>query len=826
MSEMASSHGDPAVSIVMSVHNDEATVARALESCLAQSLEDVEVICVDGGSTDATCEVVEQFAARDSRVRVPGRPADQSPFDARRDGIMEATAPFALFLNGNDELLKDAARLAVESSREQCADVVGFGVEKIIAGKVDSSNRHKVLRPQYAELFDDEVFSGMFPVGEIVDGHLWGCLWTVGLLRGAYDKFPRNLPLERSNDLAISMLALARARKYTSTLDCLYRHYELPPRGIQPVDGLCEFSSCLSDLDAIDVAVENIHEFARDLDSSEELRRSCDSVRLSVIQEILHCAVRVEDESDQATCLEMLCEKVGSADVVRATAAFFRDGLQFISQHHKSLGVPPAREPRTVMLFTWNLKSGGVQGVLVSQAKHLVDAGYRVVVAVWTPRGRVHTLPEGVELAVISGRWLGEKLDKLQEICKEYAVDYAIDHSILYNDEWPYLALTAETLGVRTIGWIHSFALRPMLDFNHRTAYLTRYLPLLDKVVTLSSTDVAFWRSQGIDQVVYLPNPPSPWLLDRPLAGRPRELSRGAVRLVWWGRIQQHTKQVRELVDIAAALRQLGVEFRLTIIGPDSDDLTAEDLRDEAVKRGVSDAVVLTGPLHGEELLTELEQSDFCVFTSAIEGYLLTLVEGQALGLPVAMYELPWLAVVEGNDGIITSGQRDSRGLAQKIAALSRDPVAYRQRSRASLEAAARALQHDFTELYSQLLTGKLPLKYSPDRTLEMADLLMDRAVAFHEQNVLRLAHGAGESGAGPGAGAGAQSEAEVRRLKSEVLDAKRKLRAERAKSQRRVEALRDDTTRDNRNLRALRTWIKGHPRIHRLARRVKRATR
>lgn len=140
--------------------------------------------------------------------------------------------------------------------------------------------------------------------------------------------------------------------------------------------------------------------------------------------------------------------------------------------------------------------------------------------------------------------------------------------------------------------------------------------------------------------------------------------------------------------------------------------------------------------MHGETLRNALEQTDLYVGTSAIEGYPLTLVEAQSLGLPLAIYELPWLATLKGNRGVLTAPQYDARGLAQEIAALRADPGRYEEMSRASLEAARSVLAHDFTELYSRLVEDSVPNDDHTEVAIPDAEILIDRAVAFAEQNI------------------------------------------------------------------------------------------
>ena len=58
----------PKISIVMAAYNEEGEVGRAIESILAQTFTDWELIVIDDGSTDATADVVRRYAEKDSRI--------------------------------------------------------------------------------------------------------------------------------------------------------------------------------------------------------------------------------------------------------------------------------------------------------------------------------------------------------------------------------------------------------------------------------------------------------------------------------------------------------------------------------------------------------------------------------------------------------------------------------------------------------------------------------------------------------------------------------------------------------------------------------------
>ncbi|NKF31548.1 glycosyltransferase family 4 protein, partial [Pseudomonas sp. BGM005] len=134
-----------------------------------------------------------------------------------------------------------------------------------------------------------------------------------------------------------------------------------------------------------------------------------------------------------------------------------------------------------------------------------------------------------------------------------------------------------------------------------------------------------------------------------------------------------------------------------------------------AKERGLAHRVEAIGAVRGDALTAAIDSADLFVNTSIIEGYPLTLPEAQSRGLPVAMYDLPWLSLIQGNAGVITTPQQNPETLAEALADLVADPERYEMMSRASIAAAAEATSSDFAQLYEQLLRGDLPPEHSPE---------------------------------------------------------------------------------------------------------------
>ena len=91
----------PKISIVIPVYNAADYLPQTLESVLGQSLRDIEVICVDDGSTDRSLAILHDFAARDKRVRVLQQENRHAGI-ARNTGLEASSGEYVHFLDADD----------------------------------------------------------------------------------------------------------------------------------------------------------------------------------------------------------------------------------------------------------------------------------------------------------------------------------------------------------------------------------------------------------------------------------------------------------------------------------------------------------------------------------------------------------------------------------------------------------------------------------------------------------------------------------------------------------------------------------------------------
>jgi glycosyltransferase involved in cell wall biosynthesis len=88
----------PRVSVIIPAYNAAATIAGTVDSVIAQSLQDFEIICVDDGSTDDTLAIMKQFG---DRVRLLEQ-SNSGPATGRNNGARSSSGGYLAFLDADD----------------------------------------------------------------------------------------------------------------------------------------------------------------------------------------------------------------------------------------------------------------------------------------------------------------------------------------------------------------------------------------------------------------------------------------------------------------------------------------------------------------------------------------------------------------------------------------------------------------------------------------------------------------------------------------------------------------------------------------------------
>jgi len=111
------------VSVIIPACNVGLYVASTIESCINQSLKDIEIIVVNDGSTDNTKEIIEDYAVKDSRI-IAIHKKNEGVTIARQTGLNIAKGEYIFFLDGDDYLEVTALKNIYDEAKLKNADFV------------------------------------------------------------------------------------------------------------------------------------------------------------------------------------------------------------------------------------------------------------------------------------------------------------------------------------------------------------------------------------------------------------------------------------------------------------------------------------------------------------------------------------------------------------------------------------------------------------------------------------------------------------------------------------------------------------------------------
>lgn len=114
------------VSVIIPIYNTEKQLAKCLESVMAQTLRDIEIICVNDGSTDDSLNIVKKYAKTDSRIKIIDK-ENGGLVSARKAGIEAACGKYVGYVDSDDWIEPKMYETLYEYAERYKADMVSSG---------------------------------------------------------------------------------------------------------------------------------------------------------------------------------------------------------------------------------------------------------------------------------------------------------------------------------------------------------------------------------------------------------------------------------------------------------------------------------------------------------------------------------------------------------------------------------------------------------------------------------------------------------------------------------------------------------------------------
>lgn len=148
------------VSILVPVYNTSKYLEKCMDSLIKQTLREIEIICVNDGSTDNSLEILEEYAKKDPRVIIVNKPNGGLP-SARNAGIDRATGEYLGFVDSDDYVEVTMFEKMYKTAKKNKAEVVICGAEIFPTTPAPTSWLYDVLSPRtchYPEFTPDVLF--------------------------------------------------------------------------------------------------------------------------------------------------------------------------------------------------------------------------------------------------------------------------------------------------------------------------------------------------------------------------------------------------------------------------------------------------------------------------------------------------------------------------------------------------------------------------------------------------------------------------------------------------------------------------------------------
>lgn len=168
-------------SVIVPIYKIEKYLCRCIDSVLAQSFTDYELILVDDGSPDRCPAICDEYAQKDARIRVIHK-ENGGLVSARQAGIQAASGAYVFHLDGDDAVCPDALESAYQIICDTNADIVSFAYRCSIDGQIGETVEDLVGEGLYRKA---EIEAQIFPklLSDENMKHMFYFLWGRAIRR-------------------------------------------------------------------------------------------------------------------------------------------------------------------------------------------------------------------------------------------------------------------------------------------------------------------------------------------------------------------------------------------------------------------------------------------------------------------------------------------------------------------------------------------------------------------------------------------------------------------------------------------------------------------
>ena len=206
------------ISVVIPVYNSEKYLSGCLDSVLNQSLKDIEIICINDGSTDNSLNILNEYASKDKRIKVITQAnTGNGAGSARNKGLDAAKGEYVSFIDSDDYIEENFLQKMYEKAKEYDADVACSGVIK------EKENESKIQLKFNEISVSDNPDDNLKVSKSLPYPYPWNKIYKREFLVSYGIRYAEGIYFE---DLIFTPLVITKAEKLISVPDVFYHYIE------------------------------------------------------------------------------------------------------------------------------------------------------------------------------------------------------------------------------------------------------------------------------------------------------------------------------------------------------------------------------------------------------------------------------------------------------------------------------------------------------------------------------------------------------------------------------------------------------------------------
>ena len=401
-------------------------------------------------------------------------------------------------------------------------------------------------------------------------------------------------------------------------------------------------------------------------------------------------------DMDISEHFERLCNYWGVGNIVSALEFVYDDAIEVLQKRLHIEDFPLKNQGIHVIgVYYPRFFSGGVERVLSLLFPMWIHSGYEVVLITnFINPSDEYRIPPAVTRVCLPERTQSDiyfGYTALEHYLKEYHVDLLFIHAC-YGMECYYQIMVARFLGLYTMGELHTnFSF--FLESKKPLSFYINMYKHFHQLIVLSKTDMKFWRLWGV-HCKYIPNP----VINPKRDVVNKEFS---LAILWIGRIDQVQKRIFDIIPIMKRVVEKIPTARLKIVGQaDRPDIYAA-LKEKIRKTSLENHVEFCG--YHVDVSRFYEEAAVMFMTSqSMEGFPMVLAESKTYGVPVVMFDMPYLELLRNPTGCITVPVGDVSAIADQLIAILSDKGLWKRLSKEACESIQDFLHYDYEKEWDE----------------------------------------------------------------------------------------------------------------------------